>query len=155
MSKFPIRLPGLGVRMIAACLSAYAASRKRGTGSTSARSLFSFSVFPEIALSVGGAVWAVIIGVSTPIAIMAGYCTLVAAVYLGMAPMAYKVLVSVGAGARPVRKPLPPPDYMMWLHVEYLTLEQAARSPAARPCPRRSPIRSPIGPMACPCSSRS
>jgi hypothetical protein len=62
-----------------------------------------------------------------PIAIMAAYCTVVGAVYLGMAPMAYRAFAT-RSGDQPSRKAGPPtPDYMAWLHVEHLTLEQAAR----------------------------
>jgi hypothetical protein len=43
-------------------------------------------------LAVGGAVWLVTAGIPLPLAIMAGFCTLVAAIYLAMAPMAYRAL---------------------------------------------------------------
>jgi hypothetical protein len=45
-----------------------------------------------VASAIGGAVWAMLIGVPLPIAIMAGYCTLVGAVYLAIAPMAYRAV---------------------------------------------------------------
>jgi hypothetical protein len=45
-----------------------------------------------VGLAVGGAVWLVTAGIPLPLALMAGYCTLVGAVYLAMAPLAYRVL---------------------------------------------------------------
>jgi|SRR6478609_456153 len=45
-----------------------------------------------VGIAVGGAVWLLKSGVPLPIAIMAGYCTLVGAVYLTMAPLAYRAL---------------------------------------------------------------
>jgi hypothetical protein len=45
-----------------------------------------------LGLAVGGAAWLVAAGIPLPLAILAGYCTLVAAVYLAMAPMAYRAL---------------------------------------------------------------
>jgi hypothetical protein len=61
-----------------------------------------------IASAIGGGVWAVLIGVPLPIAIMAGYCTLVGAVYLGIAPLAYRVLIAPTGGARLSKAPQPP-----------------------------------------------
>jgi hypothetical protein len=45
-----------------------------------------------VGLAVGGAVWLVTAGIPLPLALMAGYCTLVGAVYLAMAPFVYRVL---------------------------------------------------------------
>lgn len=41
---------------------------------------------------IGGTVWLVKAGIPPPLALMAGYCTLVGAVYLTMAPMALRAL---------------------------------------------------------------
>jgi hypothetical protein len=45
-----------------------------------------------VGLAVGGAVWLATAGIPLPLALMAGYCTLVGAVYLAMAPLVYRVL---------------------------------------------------------------
>jgi hypothetical protein len=42
--------------------------------------------------AIGGGIWAVLIEVPTPIALMAAYCTLAVAVILGSAPFAYRGL---------------------------------------------------------------
>lgn len=76
-----------------------------------------------ILAAIGGGIWAVIIGVPYPIAIMAGYCTLVGAVYLVMAPMAFRALINVPR-ATPLRRH--GPNYRAWGHLEKLTLRQAA-----------------------------
>src|SRR5262245_39345783 len=69
--------------------------------------------------SVGGAVWSVLIGVPTPIAIMAGYCTLVAAIYLALAPVAFRALSAQSPGVATLAKA--PVDYKTWSHVDLLT----------------------------------
>jgi hypothetical protein len=51
--------------------------------------------------AVGGAVWLVHAGLPIPLALMAGYCTLVGAVYFAMAPLAYRALVAVQVKAPP------------------------------------------------------
>jgi hypothetical protein len=43
-------------------------------------------------LAVGGAVWLATGGTPLPLVVMAGFCTLVGAVYLAMAPLVYRVL---------------------------------------------------------------
>jgi hypothetical protein len=70
-----------------------------------------------------GAIWAVIAGVPLPIAIMVGYCTFVGAVFLTMAPMAYRALANA-PGQRVIQKSAP--NYQEWRQVETLTLVQAA-----------------------------
>ena len=80
-----------------------------------------------VASAIGGSVWAVIIGVPVPIALMAGYCTLVGAVYLAMAPLAYRALAHStpgGASVQFVKKT--PPDYKTWSHIQFLSVSQAA-----------------------------
>jgi hypothetical protein len=72
--------------------------------------------------AIGGAVWAMIIGVPTPIAIMAGYCTLVGAIYLAMAPLAYRTL----ATPKQVETNFSRPDYQAWKMVSVLTIGEAA-----------------------------
>lgn len=68
---------------------------------------------------------AVVAGVPIPIAIMVGYCTLVGAVYLAMAPLAYRALAASPSNAtQPVLKN--PPDYKTWSHIQMLSVRQAA-----------------------------
>jgi hypothetical protein len=78
--------------------------------------------------AVGGGIWAVLIGVPLPIAIMAGYCTLVGAVYLAIAPLAYRALsrFSVDISVPTAPEPKAQPNYEAWRHVEQLTLRKAA-----------------------------
>lgn len=45
-----------------------------------------------VGASVGGAIWAVMVGVSLPIALMVGFCVFVMGVYFAMAPMMYRTL---------------------------------------------------------------
>jgi hypothetical protein len=75
--------------------------------------------------SVAGAVWAVILGVPLPIALMVGYCTLIGAVYLAMAPLAFRVLATSGA-VRVEKKFLKPNYDAVRLMHEY-TLRDASR----------------------------
>jgi hypothetical protein len=76
--------------------------------------------------SVAGSIWAVILGVPTPIALMVGYCTLVGAVYLAMAPLAFRALANPAAipGVAKVTKSAP--DYKTWSHIQSLSISQAA-----------------------------
>jgi hypothetical protein len=61
-------------------------------------SWYSFAVgvyvllFAGVSLAVGGAVWLATGGTPLPLVVMAGFCTLVGAVYLAMAPLVYRVL---------------------------------------------------------------
>jgi hypothetical protein len=63
-----------------------------------------------------------IIGVPTPVAIMAGYCTLVGGVYLAIAPLAYRAL----AEPKQTATDFPRPDYGAWKMVSVLTIGEAA-----------------------------
>jgi hypothetical protein len=45
-----------------------------------------------VGLAVGSAVWLATAGIPLPLVVMAGFCTLVGAVYLAMAPLVYRVL---------------------------------------------------------------
>jgi hypothetical protein len=74
-----------------------------------------------IATTAGAAAWAVITGVSTPLVIMAVFCTLVAGAYLGLLPMAYRVLLRAQDSA-----PRQRPDPEIWRHVPRLQLYEAA-----------------------------
>jgi hypothetical protein len=75
-----------------------------------------------IATAAGGAVWAVMTHVSTPLVIMAVFCTFTGAVYLGLAPMAYRALARIqDAPTRPIR-----PDPEIWRHLSTLRLYEAA-----------------------------
>ncbi|SRR6266849_7026754 len=75
--------------------------------------------------SVGGAVWAVVLGVPLPIALMVGYCTLVGAVYLAMAPLAYRALAQSPANS--MEKERITPNYVAWRHLESYEIRHAAR----------------------------
>ncbi len=77
-------------------------------------------------VSVGGAVWAGVRGISPPIIVMAGFCAFVAAIYFAMAPAAYR-FISSAPNARAIRPDPPEPNYSVWTHVEIITLEKAAR----------------------------
>jgi hypothetical protein len=75
--------------------------------------------------SVGGVIWAAIIGVPLPIAIMAGYCTLVSAAYVAMAPFLFRAVSQLGtAGMIRIHDQAKP--HQAWRHVSKLTLRQAA-----------------------------
>jgi hypothetical protein len=76
--------------------------------------------------SVGGSVWAVITGVPIPIAIMAGYCTLVGTVFLAMAPLAYRALANSPSNAPAKGTSKIAPDYKTWRHIQTPTIRQAA-----------------------------
>jgi hypothetical protein len=87
--------------------------------------------------SIGGAVWAVIQGVPLPIALMVGYCTLVGAVYLAMAPLAYRALSNSSSNSVGGTNSKVIPDYKLWRHIQSLTVGQAAhlwneRDPAVK-----------------------
>jgi len=76
--------------------------------------------------SVAASVWAVIVGVPMPIALMAGYCTLVGAVYLAMAPLAYRALSHTPANAAPKKKVVIP-NYAAWRHLDAYEMQDAAK----------------------------
>jgi hypothetical protein len=76
---------------------------------------------------IGGPIWAVIIGVPKPIAIMAGYCTIVGGVYLTVFPLAYRAFsriatAPVAQGTSTPQKP----NAAAWQHLPKFTLAQAA-----------------------------
>jgi hypothetical protein len=73
--------------------------------------------------SIGGSIWAMILGVPTPIALMVGYCTLVGAVYLAMAPLAYRLIT---AEPRTTNTLDQRPDYKAWKIVSVLDIREAA-----------------------------
>jgi hypothetical protein len=68
---------------------------------------------------------AVILGVPTPIALMVGYCTLVGAVYLAMAPLAYRALAQSPSNQTASHSKTAP-DYKAWSLVKVLSLGDAA-----------------------------
>jgi hypothetical protein len=82
------------------------------------------AIVSGLAVSIGGAVWAVITGVPIPIAIMAAYCTFVAGVYLMMAPVAFRALGNTSSTNR--SRKLGPPNYIAWRGVRTLTLLEAS-----------------------------
>jgi hypothetical protein len=47
-----------------------------------------------IAVSIGGTVWAMILGLPAPFILMAGFCTFVAAIWIGLAP--WSIRLSLG-----------------------------------------------------------
>jgi hypothetical protein len=83
------------------------------------------SIISGLAISVGGGVWAVIIGVPLPIAIMAGYCTFIGAVFLTMSPMAFRSLTNIRQAAPKTK--IEPLTYEAWRHVDQFTISAAAR----------------------------
>lgn len=54
-----------------------------------------------IGLAVGGAVWLATGGTPLPLVVMAGFCTLVGAVYLAMAPLVYRALRQMPNATKP------------------------------------------------------
>ena len=81
--------------------------------------------FAGFFISLGGAVWAALIGVPLPIVIMAGYCTFVGAVYLVMASFLFR-LVSQAVTVEMMKvDDEQKPHYEAWRHVPKLTLRQA------------------------------
>jgi hypothetical protein len=77
--------------------------------------------------AVGGAIWAVIIGVPTPIAIMAGYCTLAGGICLALSPLAYRALSRIATSPVPPDTAAPEkPNAATWQHVPKFALYQAA-----------------------------
>jgi hypothetical protein len=82
-----------------------------------------------LSTSVVASVWAAVLRVPTPIVIMAGFCTFVAAVYLAMAPLAYKVLRQAASDTptgRQSRKPESPNYTAVRLQHQY-SLNAASR----------------------------
>jgi hypothetical protein len=77
-----------------------------------------------IGLAIGGAVWLVAAGIQLPLALMAGFCTLVGAVYLAMAPFAYRALFQVAAIPKRERKK---PNYVAIRLQHKYTLGPASR----------------------------
>jgi len=73
------------------------------------------------AAAIGGAAWAMIIGLAAPLVIMAAFCTLTGAVYLALAPMAYRTLQMVQKSPARTR-----PDPEIWRHLPNLQLFEAA-----------------------------
>jgi hypothetical protein len=83
-----------------------------------------FFGFAGIFVSIGGAIWAALTGVPLPIVLMVGYCTLVGAVYLTLAPFLYRLVSQ--AGIEEIRQPESKPHYEAWRHVHELSVRQAA-----------------------------
>jgi hypothetical protein len=75
--------------------------------------------------SVGGSVWAMIQDVPTPIALMVGYCTFVGAVYLAMAPLAYRALAQSPVLKTEKKKTIP--NYVAWRHLESYEIRDASK----------------------------
>jgi hypothetical protein len=81
------------------------------------------------AITVGGAIWAIILGVPIPVAIMAGFCSFVGTVYLTLMPWAWHVLRSIEP-KQPVAEEEEEdttPNYTSLRHVDRFTLSEAAR----------------------------
>jgi hypothetical protein len=77
------------------------------------------------AVTIGGIIWASIIRIPIPIIVMAGFCTLVATVYLAMAPMVYRSLASQKAAS--ARKRPEPPNYQATRHIHKFDLKAASQ----------------------------
>jgi hypothetical protein len=76
---------------------------------------------------IGGAIWAFVVGVPTPIAIMAGYCTLAGGVCLALSPLAYRAFSRMATFPAPHDAAVPQkPSAATWQHVPKFTLGQAA-----------------------------
>jgi hypothetical protein len=86
--------------------------------------LAGFLGFTGIVGSAAGAAWALVLGVPKPIAFMAGFCTLVGAVYLAMAPLVYRVLAQSPSNRSPQMKTAP--DYKAWSLIKLIRLGDAA-----------------------------
>jgi hypothetical protein len=77
--------------------------------------------------AVGGAIWAVVVGVPAPIAIMASYCTLAGGVCLALSPLAYRAFSQMATSPAPHDAAVPQkPSAATWQHVPKFTLGQAA-----------------------------
>jgi hypothetical protein len=76
-------------------------------------------------LAVGCAVWLIKIGIPLPLALMAGYCTLVGAVYLAMAPAVFRLVFNAPISKR-IEQKNQLPNYEAWKHVGTMTLAQAS-----------------------------
>jgi hypothetical protein len=74
-----------------------------------------------IIATVSGVAWAIITGMSAPFVITAGFCTFTGAVYLGMAPMAYRALRRMQV--IPLSQK---PNHDLWRQVPNLHLLEAA-----------------------------
>jgi hypothetical protein len=88
--------------------------------------LVGFFGLAGIAVSVVGTAWALIRGLPGPFILMGGFCTLVGAIYLAMAPLAIQSL-SRGPSKKRADQKERLPNYEAWKHVDILTLAQAAR----------------------------
>jgi hypothetical protein len=86
-------------------------------------------VVTGIGSAIGGTIWGVMIGVPGPILLMAGYCTLVGAVYLAMAPLAYRVLSQSPANTLAAKGPKrpEPPNYPAVRLMHQYSLEAAGK----------------------------
>jgi hypothetical protein len=77
--------------------------------------------------AVGGAIWAVVVGVPAPIAIMAGYCTIAGTVCLALSPLAYRAFSRIASAPVPHDTAVPQkPSAAAWQHLPKFTLVQAA-----------------------------
>jgi hypothetical protein len=80
------------------------------------------------AVTIGGAIWAIILGVPIPVAIMAGFCTFVGTVYLTLTPWAWRVLRKVEFDESTSSEiETDEPNYEALRHVDQFTLSDAAR----------------------------
>lgn len=77
-------------------------------------------------LAVGGAVWLIKNGIPGPLALMAGYCTLVGAVYLAIAPVVYRTLKQGTLRTNQAVETESPPNYQIWRNRTHISLGDAA-----------------------------
>jgi hypothetical protein len=76
-----------------------------------------------LVLSVGGPIWALEIGIAVPIAIMAGYCTLICSACVATAPFVLRTL-----GERTASNAArPDPNYAAWKLVSKFSVSDASR----------------------------
>jgi hypothetical protein len=64
-----------------------------------------------LAISIGGSVWAMILGWPGPFILMAAFCTFACAVWLALAPIAYATLAPRTSSPTVKGKPPPKPNY--------------------------------------------
>jgi hypothetical protein len=76
------------------------------------------------AVFVGGTVWAMMLRLPAPFILMAGFCTLVAAVWFAIAPLAVTALTQPKSSA--TRTKASPPNYSLWRNRSQIRLGDAA-----------------------------
>jgi hypothetical protein len=104
-----------------------------------AKELYSWYSFAAggLALAIAGGIWLVAHGVPWPLAAMAAYCTIVAAMYVVALPT---VLSRANNSTSPISSPISKPNYSIWKHRAELYLYEVAYLLADEE-PNRAPER--------------